>query len=942
MPGRRIAAETGVLTSRHTKKAKKRSLNALAFAEEHVPTESKSRKNRIRELEPRTSSHPIGQRPDAEDYDDSYSSAKRRKTKPARPDESGTDTDEDQDDANLGYIDSNDDSSVNSDEAFQEEDEERFASFAFRGSTKSGTQTNGALNVPEDYDNGDAPEADEASFSDRATELSMSDAGTGNDAPEKLATLQALATSLAAEDHGDCATRMQLDLAQEAAPPSEYGIRSRQKLSVADLLPTVADPQGRKALRMMAGDGKTNKTSRQGQTGRLEVPLAKRAQDRLDRAAAYEKSKEVLSRWIDTVKYNRRAEHLAFPLPNADVDSAKNTSRLPSTSSAKPITNLDTALHSIVGGNDTRTSRKSQDDRTHDSEYLETNKMPLDEIQARRAELRRNRDLLFREEIRAKRIKKIKSKSFRRVHRKQRERNLLREGEAPIDADAIAKNNRGHLDRIRAEERMSGRHRESKWAKSMKGVGRQAWDGEARNELTEMARRNEELRRRIQGEKLQDRDGTSSSHDSDEGSIDEDEASPSAATTRSHLTKLESSGADAAASRRSALKFMQRATTAQKAQNDEAVEQLRRDLPAEDVVGNDHLQKGTAGRRKYGPSAISDLAVIVPNKSINEFEEQNGSDAGDDNNETVAGNDVSIVTESRPTKSNEPPLRPRKAAKQQRAQAKPSSKDNPWLARPKSSELNQIRAAEEPVLILNEQRTVPGVRKEITTTRPSLAGSEQGTCRKIDGTLPQYEGGGTYTSNFLHAESKASFQGFSPPKSPRSVSITQAPTNDDLIRRAFVSDDVLATSSFAAEKLDLEAEDAEDQDQEAEESGKNLPGWGSWTGVGLPKRDRRKREPPAMKTTMNPKQTTEARNRQMRQDSAMSNVMISQKRVPKAARYLANALPRPFETRIQYERSLRLPVGREWVAGETFREMSRPRVELRAGEVVSAMSRPMV
>lgn len=58
-------------------------------------------------------------------------------------------------------------------------------------------------------------------------------------------------------------------------------------------------------------------------------------------------------------------------------------------------------------------------------------------------------------------------------------------------------------------------------------------------------------------------------------------------------------------------------------------------------------------------------------------------------------------------------------------------------------------------------------------------------------------------------------------------------------------------------------------------------------------------------------------------------------------KYLASSLPHPFETRAQYERSLRLPVGPEWTTKETFQDATKPRVLLKQG-VIAPMSKPMV
>jgi len=53
---------------------------------------------------------------------------------------------------------------------------------------------------------------------------------------------------------------------------------------------------------------------------------------------------------------------------------------------------------------------------------LKMNKLSVEEISQRRDELRQMRELMFRAEIKARRVKKIKSKTYRRLKRKERKR----------------------------------------------------------------------------------------------------------------------------------------------------------------------------------------------------------------------------------------------------------------------------------------------------------------------------------------------------------------------------------------------------------------------------------------------------------------------------------------------------------------------------------------
>lgn len=58
-------------------------------------------------------------------------------------------------------------------------------------------------------------------------------------------------------------------------------------------------------------------------------------------------------------------------------------------------------------------------------------------------------------------------------------------------------------------------------------------------------------------------------------------------------------------------------------------------------------------------------------------------------------------------------------------------------------------------------------------------------------------------------------------------------------------------------------------------------------------------------------------------------------------KYLASQLPHPFESRQQYERSLRMPVGPEWVTKESFQQATKPRVIVKQG-IIAPMAKPTI
>lgn len=201
-----------------------------------------------------------------------------------------------------------------------------------------------------------------------------------------------------------------------------------------------------------------------------------------------------------------------------------------------------------------------------------------------------------REDARAKRLKKIKSKTFNRIHRKQREKEDMKEHEARLAAGEIdSEDDREKQDRQRAMERMGARHKESKWAKMANKNGRAAWDEDVRVGIADMARRDEELRRRVDGKTATGSDDDSSDYDSG----DEDDR-------RRILMDLDKADddADGPNSKLLNLPFMKKSEAAKKRANDDLVKQIRRELGSDNEGSADSEQEGDVGRKTYGTNSV--------------------------------------------------------------------------------------------------------------------------------------------------------------------------------------------------------------------------------------------------------------------------------------------------------------------------------------------------
>ena len=992
------------------RQTKKRSLNALAIAEHQVPQLTKVRRHRLGEIEPGPSKRKR-EASDDEIAENEDAESQPKRTRAGDNDRFGNEieggSDSEGNEWVTGQVDSNDGSDLNSDEAMGESDEERFEGFIFRGSSSDkvgnkhkaraigttaraieqlevdlnenyerssdlGDESGGfdelavdlatMLDASDDSQQGrssrmrhegqnageeETDASDQDSSDDQDSVLSMSDVEDETNDISKLSALQTLVSSL--QTRGSSLKSLQYHVrdAQEAATPSEYGINPKQKLTVADLLPTVTDSHLRKSLKLMREDSKRSSKKVEGIPGKLDVPLAKRQQDKLDRAAAYQKSKETLNRWIDTVKHNRRADHLSFPLSDPDALSAKDTKRLLNTTQSNPITSLESTIQSIlVESGLAPAGGKSQDDQLREFEELALNKVPLEEVQARRAHLRRARELLFREEVRAKRIKKIKSKSYRRVHRKERERNLLREKESLMEAGGeLAQTEQDLNDMRRAEERMGARHRESKWAKGVKETGRGAWDEDARSGVAEMARRDEELKRRMAGRNVQhkeDESNESLSSSEDEFLSDDDinAESRNVQKLKNSLDRLGGGSQDVmgSGSGLSSLKFIQKAEAAQKQRNDSDIERLRREIQGEDSPDECDIV-ATSGRRSYGPT-IEKAANAMKSSTVSkgEFEEQAASD---DEEEILKGDVVDRATDElvesqdklvETTKQAQPKIsldHNARVSEDHQMRKKNEHKENPWLMINMNKRNNRDRRTDVSRNFLIDTDLAPDLRlpsRSETFDHPAKV-SKLGQPTKASAAQPK---GISLEVLPIHEDGDAdSFTGFSGSSSPEPTTPPTQPTNEELVRQIFAGDDVF--TAFNAEKTATALSEAP---QKVDAS---LPGWGNWTGEGISKREIKRVQQQNKRNII----TTSGIELAKRKDAKMERVIVNEKRVKKNTKYLASQLPHPYETNAQYERALRVPVGPEWTTKEVFQQATKPRVLVKQG-VIAAMERPMI
>lgn len=881
--------------------SKKRTLDAFAIASHQTSDDVKIRKHRLGAQE--GGNRPGKRRRDEDgdgDEDEEESNIKKKRKGPAkgRFDELDVDagSDSEGNEWKMGEVDSDDDSDLDSDEAFGESDEERFNGYAFSGSTnkkdkkKKSKSRNKDVNLDENEEEDSDSELEEGDLGEDAVDLadmldtsedeeevqkkpkrrqaessgsedddesddesSASSADDGDEDtsdPTKIAALQRLIANLPQVDETSKApAKQRSDGASEYNTPSEFGLTSKNKLTLEDLgLAGISDPLIKKSLKFVESNSSKKKTS----SAKLEVPLARRRQDRLDRSSAYDQTKETLDRWTDTVKNNRRADHLMFPLIDHATASAQSNKQLFPTNQTKPFNELEATIQSILEESGLATTNgKDDEDQIREYEELETKKMSIEEVKSRRDQLRMARDLLFREEAKSKRIKKIKSKSYRKVHRKQREKEeRLNQGALEEGGYVPSEDELEAQDRRRATERMGAKHRGSKWAKATKETGRAAWDEDARSGITEMARRDEELRKRVEGRAVR-----KEFDDGSEGSFSESESNDSEADDARALRQLNKLGnsdlidESAPGGKLANMKFMRKAEEARKKGNDDMVEDMRRELAGEG--SEEEEERGDIGRRVFGPGSNKTLAKPAPSKA-NEFEEPEGSDNEDELNLDTMNIDESSRVATIQLKEKKPKgiLKTTAPPKQ-----KPQSADlegGAWSKVP----LKKATGISDAEAKRRRHKKNDAVEVEELDLSAAAMIATQPKPKKVAKKSTTFD---------MDVDSDDSDEG-------NTVQLPFAIRDQDLIKRAFAGADVVG--EFEAEKNQT-IEDEEDKVVD-----NTLPGWGSWTGDGVSKREKARNKGRFLTKV----EGVKAANRK---DSKLERVIINEKRVKKVSRLYA-------------------------------------------------------
>ncbi|KAK6937365.1 hypothetical protein RJ641_030873 [Dillenia turbinata] len=682
----------------------------------------------------------------------------------------------------------------------------------------------------------------------------------------------------------------------EAYPESEYNpssdvLAGDGRITIQDLLDPLHGKPGYSKLRKRMQHLEKNSIA-------VQAPLRKPEQEKVERKVVYGKTKKDITKWEPLVKRNREAPTIYF---NEDVDLGFSTVGAIAAEFV-PRTDFEKKMASLVQNDEVLEAHKNDG-----AKLLELNKVSVEDVKDRQNRLAKMRSLLFRHEMKAKHIKKIKSKTYHRLLKRDRMKSASTE--MLTDPEA-AKEQAMKQEFRRAEERMTLKHKNtSKWAKRILKRGLNAQDEGTRAAITEQLHEHARLTRKMNSMK----DSSSSSDDTsddddDEIAVGSDQDGASKLLEKAKEKTLKAMDDDDDETLKSgvlSLPFMVRGLKKKKEAAYEeaklALEEYETSLKQlDDTSEPDNTKIGTAsGRRVFGAAKKQ---ATQPAKKIKRDIDYGTSDSEDDfkaleSNEVDfdEGNDLQKVVKL-------DPVALREVSDSRQAPGLENYDDIIGDTKPKTTYEVALFASGSWKKMMGKNEVDAETKASPKVAEPALQHQDQEVDYGSD-TESEEE----MVDGILSAGTKSTYE---------------LPSQADLIHQAFAGDDV-------EEEFEKDKEEILNEENPEPEKPVLLPGWGQWTHIqqkkGLPSWMLKEHESAK-------KKREEALKK--RKDANLRNVIISERLDKKTEKLHTRTLPFPYTSQEVFEQSIRMPIGPEFNPATAVGALNRPEVVKKSGIII--------
>ncbi|TKY61773.1 U3 small nucleolar RNA-associated protein 14 [Spatholobus suberectus] len=737
----------------------------------------------------------------------------------------------------------------------------------------------------------------------KRNENAMSDDSGKEDDGRHARMLQAITgmPSEAFEENKKKKKMMKDTVIPELYPESEYNpsrdvVDGDGRITIEDLLNPLREKPGYGKLRK-----RTQQIEKNART--IHAPLSKAVQAKIERKAAYEISKKGVTKWQHIIQRNREAPTIFF---DENVDLGFSTVGAIA-SEFEPRTEFEKKIAALVHDDKVMEAHKKDG-----SKLLEMNKVSIEDEKDRQNRIAKMRSLLFRHEMKAKHIKKIKSRTFHRLLKKDR----LKAEASQIQMDPeAAKEYAMKQERQRAEERMTLKHKnQNRWAKRILQRRLNRQDEGTRAAINEQLQRHTELTRKMHSMKGS---SSSSEHTSDEDEDEDDENSAGSDQDRAYkllgkakekTKKVLEEVDEVPKSGLLSLPFMRRGLEKRKEAAIEeanfAFQEYEDSLKKLENCGGSEDPKAasTSGRRVFG-TAKAQISDANNKVKLDNF--YGGSDSEDDLGTSKNGNienegsdllhkdvnnDLVVIEDDTDTHQESVFKNIDEIIKN------PGPKTTYEVSIFVSDTWKKAKNQNEDTTIKKSSpKLTRPVRRDIKYTEKEF-GEDSDT-----------DSEGQMVDGILSSVSKVPYE---------------LPSQEDLIRHAFAGDDV--EDDFEKDKQEILNEENPEPEKPL-----LLPGWGQWTHI-----QQKKGLPSWMLKKHEDAQKKRAEVLKKRKDAQLKNVIISEKIDKKAEKLHTKSLPYPFTSKEVFEQSMRVPIGPEFNPATAIGPLNRPEVVKRPGIII--------
>ena len=698
-------------------------------------------------------------------------------------------------------------------------------------------------------------------------------------------------------------------------PESEYS--SKKCLTLENLIEGIHDTQGFKHVQ--ASFKKEYKAT--------TTPLAKVKSDRTGRMINYKEQAKNFSEWTRAVQENRRAETLDFK-PKERLELTRDTLIDKFEATTDFEIELEQALEE-AGQKDEDSVLRAEEQALQDD--LGANRLTLEEYTKRSGQLAQVRALMFSYEQKRHHMKKIKSKKYRRIRKKRRERLKETAVEAALEADEDFANEFKEKEEVaRIQERMTLAHKNtSKWAKRVLKRGKNV-DLDTRRALSAQLKRGDDLRQTMTGK--------------DDGSEEDEEEEDLVESARKVLAEVEDAH-DPTHGNTGLFKlsFMQMGIQKQRELAKQEAQKLLSELASNERDSfNETIEPQTGKesdqKRANKVATVKEMKTVLQDGRLIATSLELGKANAISTN---GGIDVDISDDEDKCS----------AAINKRSLAEPSTSGtreysstmvvNSDISRklPDSS-LRNLESTEKSVSATasaSEGESNPWIQSSgeaANATTLDAAMKSRSNKRKmvdIDSSIDILDSAKKTRTPDKDAVAKQRSR--SNPEVSGAKKLTSM-TQEELVRKAFARpSDFDVEDDFQKEKEEVLAEDDPTRKVDKEGS-REVAGWGVWTGEGALPPPSRRTLPKKLRAPIKRKEKSK------RIDGSKPNIIFNQRRLKKTANtFMLGDVPHPYSSRAEYEEAVLGGVGKEWNVTQSYKSSTRPEILTRAGKIIQPISK---